>query len=89
MLFIELAQTWAVQRDSVNTAIIHSYSTRSRQVDRKGEDAWNMRCKEALDRRGCGTWNRTRRGARARHGDVRKSRMLAQGEPQVELEGEC
>ena len=27
MLFIEIAQTWAVQRDSVNTAIIHSYST--------------------------------------------------------------
>ena len=26
-LFIEMAQTWAVQRDSVNTAIIHSYST--------------------------------------------------------------
>ena len=27
MLFTEIAQTWAVQRDSVNTAIIHSYST--------------------------------------------------------------
>ena len=27
MLFKEIAQTWAVQRDSVNTAIIHSYST--------------------------------------------------------------
>ena len=27
MLFTEMAQTWAVQRDSVNTAIIHSYST--------------------------------------------------------------
>ena len=26
-LFTEIAQTWAVQRDSVNTAIIHSYST--------------------------------------------------------------
>ena len=27
MLFTEIAQTWDVQRDSVNTAIIHSYST--------------------------------------------------------------
>ena len=27
MLFTEIARTWAVQRDSVNTAIIHSYST--------------------------------------------------------------
>ena len=27
MLFIEIAQTWVVQRDSVNMAIIHSYST--------------------------------------------------------------
>ena len=27
MLFTEIAQTWVVQRDSVNTAIIHSYST--------------------------------------------------------------
>ena len=26
-LFTEIAQTWAFQRDSVNTAIIHSYST--------------------------------------------------------------
>ena len=28
MLFTQMAQTWAVQRDSVNTTIIHSYSTR-------------------------------------------------------------
>ena len=27
MLFTEIAQTWVVQRDSVNTVIIHSYST--------------------------------------------------------------
>ena len=27
MLFTQIAQTWVVQRDSVNTAIIHSYST--------------------------------------------------------------
>ena len=27
MLFTEIARTWAVQRDNVNTAIIHSYST--------------------------------------------------------------
>ena len=27
MLFTQMAQTWAVQRHSVNTAIIHSYST--------------------------------------------------------------
>ena len=27
MLFTEIAQTWVVQMDSVNTAIIHSYST--------------------------------------------------------------
>ena len=27
MLFTEIAETWVVQRDSVNTAIIHSYST--------------------------------------------------------------
>ena len=27
MLFTEIAQTWVAQRDSVNTAIIHSYST--------------------------------------------------------------
>ena len=27
MLFTEIVQTWVVQRDSVNTAIIHSYST--------------------------------------------------------------
>ena len=27
MLFTEIAQTWAVQMNSVNTAIIHSYST--------------------------------------------------------------
>ena len=27
MLFTEIAQTWVVQRDSVNMAIIHSYST--------------------------------------------------------------
>ena len=26
-LFIEMAQTWVFQRDSVNTTIIHSYST--------------------------------------------------------------
>ena len=26
MLFTEIAQTWVAQRDSVNTAIIHSYS---------------------------------------------------------------
>ena len=29
MLFTEIAQTWVVQKDSVNTAIIHSYSTLS------------------------------------------------------------
>ena len=29
MLFTEIARTWAVQRDSVNTVIIHSYSTRA------------------------------------------------------------
>ena len=27
MLFIAIAQIWVVERDSVNTAIIHSYST--------------------------------------------------------------
>ena len=27
MLFIEITRTWVVQRDNVNTAIIHSYST--------------------------------------------------------------
>ena len=27
MLFTEIARTWAVQRDSVNTTIIRSYST--------------------------------------------------------------
>ena len=27
MLFTEIAKTWVVQRDSVNTAIINSYST--------------------------------------------------------------
>ena len=27
MLFTKIAQTWAVQRDSVNTVIIHSYLT--------------------------------------------------------------
>ena len=27
MLFTEIAQTWVVQRDSVNTSTIHSYST--------------------------------------------------------------
>ena len=29
MLFTEMPRTWAVQRDSVNTAIMHSYSTPS------------------------------------------------------------
>ena len=28
-LFTEIAQTWVVQKDSVNTSIIHSYSTES------------------------------------------------------------
>mgnify|MGYP006889265512 CR=1 FL=1 len=32
MLFIEIARTWVVQRDSVNTAVIHSYSTRKAQI---------------------------------------------------------
>ena len=38
MLFTKIAQTWAIQRDSVNTAIIQSYSTHrkpSRRLMRK------------------------------------------------------
>ena len=31
MLFTEIAQTWTIQRDSVNTAIIHSYSKHAAQ----------------------------------------------------------
>ena len=30
MLFTQMAQTWVVQRDSVNTSIIHLYSTLAR-----------------------------------------------------------
>ena len=41
------------------------------------------------DREGRGTRNRTGRAAQARRGDARKSLMLTQEEPQVELEGEC
>ena len=44
---------------------------------------------DKLIEKGQGTRNRTGRGAQARRGDVRKSRMLTQEEPQVELEGEC
>ena len=33
MLFTKIARTWAVQRDSVNTAIIHSYSTLTNHPD--------------------------------------------------------
>ena len=33
MLFTKIARTWAVQRDGVNTAIIHSYSKKSRLMN--------------------------------------------------------
>ena len=32
-LFTEIAQTWTVQRDNVNTAIIHSYSTLRGEIE--------------------------------------------------------
>ena len=52
------------------------------EVDGKG------RTSKQADRKGWDARNRRSRGARARHGDARKSRMRIQEEPQLKLEGE-